>query len=56
MLEKYRFDGENYISIKSKKPIVNNYLKDQTKPFTYNMGVLFELAKILNYLKKCIKN
>lgn len=48
MIDKYRFNGTRFVSIKDNTPIVNNWLLDKSMPFTYSMGVMFELGRIIN--------
>ncbi|WP_196607220.1 DUF6710 family protein [Pectinatus frisingensis] len=51
--KRYKFDGENYIYIgndkeKVSKKINDGHLKNNSEPFTYTMGLLFEIARILS--------
>lgn len=47
VLEKYRFDGENYVDIGTNEKIYNTSLKNNSEPFTYTLGLLFEMARVL---------
>ena len=47
ILNEYKFDGENYINITTSKKINNNLLKNNSEPFTYSLGLMFEMARIL---------
>ena len=46
-LERYQFNGEDYINIGTGEKIKCPYLIQNSKPFTYILGLLFEIARIL---------
>lgn len=54
MIDKYRFDGTRFVSIKNGAPIVNDQLLNKSMPFTYSMGVMFEFGRIINENKNKI--
>ena len=45
--QKYKFDGKSYINITTRKKINYNFLKNNSEPFTYSSGLMFEMARIL---------
>ena len=45
--QKYKFDGKSYINITTRKKINYNFLKNNSEPFTYSLGLMFEMARIL---------
>ena len=47
ILDEYKFDGENYINISTGKKINDNFLKNNSEPFVYSLGLMFEMARIL---------
>lgn len=47
ILDRYKFDGENYIEIETNKKINSNCLIDKSKPLLYSLGILFEIARLL---------
>lgn len=51
LFKKYEFDGEDYIDLNNNKKIYNNLLIDNSKPFTYTIGLLFEMARVIDSLK-----
>ncbi|BBM53323.1 hypothetical protein JMUB3935_2310 [Leptotrichia trevisanii] len=46
-LNEYKFDGENYINITTSQKINDSFLKNNSKPFVYSLGLMFEMARIL---------
>ena len=45
--QKYKFNGKSYINITTSKKINDNLLKNNSEPFTYSLGLMFEMARIL---------
>lgn len=48
LFEKYRFDGIDFLDIKTNKRINLRYLVKDSKPLFYELGLIFEMGKILN--------
>lgn len=55
LLEKYRFTGREYVDIKTNKPINYKLLKNKSEPFVYELGLLFEMARILDKKGICLE-
>lgn len=51
MLEKYKFDGIHYRDIKSNEKVEMQYLVNKSQPLLYSLGLLFEMARIINDYK-----
>lgn len=47
LLEKVRFTGKEYVEIGTNKPINSKSLKNGSEPFVYELGLMFEMARIL---------
>lgn len=47
LLQEVYFDGKYYINKVTKKKVKDKILLDNSKPYTYSIGVLFEMAKVL---------
>lgn len=47
LLEKFRFTGKEYVEIGTNKPINSKSLKNGSEPFVYELGLMFEMARIL---------
>lgn len=47
VLEKYKFNGKDYVDIITNEKINNNFLKNNSEPFIYTLGLFFEMARIL---------
>ena len=47
VLEKYEFNGKNYVDRHTKEKINNIFLKNYSEPFTYTLGLFFEMARVL---------
>lgn len=47
LLEKVRFTGKEYVEIETNKPINSKSLKNGSEPFVYELGLMFEMARIL---------
>lgn len=47
VLEKYRFNGKDYVDIITNKKINDNFLKNNSEPFIYTLGLFFEMARVL---------
>lgn len=52
LFEKYEFNGEDYIDLKTNKKINNQFLIKGSKPFTHTIGLLFEMGRVINKLEK----
>ena len=50
-LERYRFDGKKYVSVETNKIVNIENLKNNSEPFTYTFGLLFEMARVLKNAK-----
>lgn len=48
VLEKYYFNGKEYIDITTNIRINDKFLKNDSQPFTYILGLLFEMGRVLN--------
>ena len=46
-LDKYNFNGEDYIDIITGEKIEHTMLKNGSQPFTYTLGLMFEMARVL---------
>lgn len=46
-LNKYKFNGKAYIDIKTNKKVNSPYMKNNSEPFTYTLGLMFEMTRIL---------
>ncbi len=46
-LEKYRYNGKDFVDIKTQKKINSKYMKNGSEPFTYTMGLMFEMTRIM---------
>lgn len=51
ILERYKFDGKNYIDIYTKEKVSFSFLKNNSEPFTYILGLFFEMARVLKINK-----
>ena len=51
VLERYRFDGKKYVSVETNKIVNIENLKNNSEPFTYTFGLLFEMARVLKNAK-----
>ena len=51
ILERYKFDGKNYIDIYKKEKVNFSFLKNDSEPFTYILGLFFEMARVLKINK-----
>lgn len=51
ILEKYEFNGKNYIYRDTKDKVKYNFLKNDSEPFTYTLGLFFEMARVLKKSK-----
>lgn len=47
VLEKYKFNGKDYVDIITNEKINNNFLKNNSEPFIYTLGLFFEMARVL---------
>lgn len=47
VLEKYKFNGEDYVDIITNEKINDNFLKNNSEPFLYTLGLFFEMARVL---------
>lgn len=47
MLKKYKFNGKDYVDIITNKKVNNRFLKNNSEPFTYILGLFFEMARVL---------
>ena len=47
VLEKYKFNGKDYVDIITMEKINNNFLKNNSEPFIYTLGLFFEMARVL---------
>ena len=47
VLEKYKFNGKDYVDIITNVKINNNFLKNNSEPFIYTLGLFFEMARVL---------
>lgn len=47
VLEKYKFNGKDYVDIITNEKINNNFLKNNLEPFIYTLGLFFEMARVL---------
>lgn len=50
ILEKYRFTGKEYVSVKSGKTIYNRNLKNGSEVVVYELGLMFEMSRVLKEL------
>lgn len=48
LFDKYRFDGIDFLDIKTNKRINLRYLLKDSKPLFYELGLIFEMGRILN--------
>lgn len=55
LLKKYRFTGKKYVDIITNKPINYKLLKNKSEPFVYELGLLFEIARILDKKGICLE-
>lgn len=63
LFDKYRFDGIDFLDIKTNKRINLRHLVKDSKPLFYELGLIFEMGRILNkydinlinYLNKSIE-
>lgn len=51
ILEKYEFNGKDYIDRDTKNKIKSYFLKNDSEPFTYTLGLFFEMARVLKKSK-----
>jgi hypothetical protein len=47
VLEKDKFNGKDYVDIITNEKINNNFLKNNSEPFIYTLGLFFEMARVL---------
>lgn len=47
VLEKYKFNGKDYVDIITNEKINDNFLKNNSEPFIYTLGLFFEMARVL---------
>lgn len=47
LLEKYHFNGQDYVNITTNTKINDKFLKNSSEPFTYTLGLLFEMSRVL---------
>ncbi|MCM1327603.1 MAG: hypothetical protein NC094_10535 [Bacteroidales bacterium] len=47
LLEKYRFNGKEYVDINTDMKIDCLSLKNNSEPFVYTLGLMFEMSRIL---------
>lgn len=48
VLEKYKFNGKYFENIITNEIINDDTLKNNSEPFLYTLGLLFEMARVLN--------
>ena len=48
LFEKYRFNGINFLDMKPNRKIKVNFLVKDSKPLFYELGLIFEMGRILN--------
>lgn len=48
LFEKYRFNGINFLDMKTNRKIKGNFLVKVSKPLFYELGLIFEMGRILN--------
>lgn len=46
-LNKYKFNGREYIEIETNKKIDSSFMKNNSEPLTYTLGIMFEMTRIL---------
>lgn len=46
-LNKYKFNGKEYIEIETNKKANSPFMKNNSEPFTYTLGLMFEMTRIL---------
>ena len=44
---RYKFNGKDYVDIITNEKINNNFLKNNSEPFIYTLGLFFEMARVL---------
>lgn len=47
VLDRYEFNGKDYLNIHTKEKYEDSFLKNNSEPFTYTLGLLFEMARVL---------
>lgn len=53
ILEKYEFNGKYYMYRDTKNKVKFYFLKNDSEPFTYTLGLFFEMARVLKeYIKQ----
>ena len=63
LFDKYRFDGIDFLDMEANRKINLNFLVNDSKPLFYELGLIFEMGRILNkydinlinYLNKSIE-
>lgn len=48
LFDKYRFDGIDFLDMEANRKINLNFLVNDSKPLFYELGLIFEMGRILN--------
>lgn len=47
LMNKYKFNGKEYVDIKTNTKIDYKLLKNNSEPFVYTLGLMFEMSRVL---------
>lgn len=47
LFKKYKFDGSDYINLETNEKVNIHFLKNNSQPFLYSLGLLFEISRIM---------
>lgn len=46
-LDKYKFNGKEYVEIETKRTVNSKFMKNNSEPFMYTLGLMFEMTRVL---------
>ncbi|MDE7114032.1 MAG: hypothetical protein K2O57_07590, partial [Acetatifactor sp.] len=46
-LDKYKFNGKEYVEIETNRTVSSKLMKNNSEPFIYTLGLMFEMTRVL---------